>query len=209
MELYLTFLEPHRIRYTTADGVLHDDYIEVKYEFTTIESSIQLQGDLRGRDLIDWFDVDVIWSDQHRRQDPYGNVRGLGTIQRMKLWRDRYSTFHYLTFYANHRRRWKEYLLDDFDRELRRRDDARRQLQLGVRGARRGSAPESSQGHGHGRERRLSIFRHRHSTPLPNGNPPQSTGDIRYLGIQFSRNNNIQSGTDGEHACTRPCSGIL
>ncbi|KAJ4295750.1 hypothetical protein N0V88_004452 [Collariella sp. IMI 366227] len=59
MELYLTFLEPHRIRYITSSGIVHDEYIEVRYEFTTIESSIQLQGDIRRRDLVDWFDVDV------------------------------------------------------------------------------------------------------------------------------------------------------
>jgi hypothetical protein len=209
MELYLTFLEPHRIRYITTGGIVHDEYIEVKYEFTTIEGSIQLQSDIRTRDLIDWFDADVVWSDTHRRTDSYGNVRGLGTIQRIKLWRDRYSTFHYLTFYANHRRRWKEYLLDDFDTELRQRDDRHRRVQLGARGARRGSASESNQSHGHGRERRFSatsIFRSRHSNAPTNGNPTSSSStsaghnalDIRYLGIQFSRNPNIQAGSDGK-----------
>lgn len=204
MELYLTFLEPHRVRYMTTDGVVHDEYIEVKYEFTTIEGSIQLQSDIRTRDLVDWFDADVVWSDTHRRTDSYGNVRGLGTIQRIKLWRDRYSTFHYLTFYANHRRRWKEFLLDDFDTELRQRDDRHRRVQLGARGARRGSASESSQS-GHSRDRRFtatSIFRSRHNNPPINGNPPSSSAsaenalDIRYLGIQFSRNPNLQAGND-------------
>lgn len=206
MELYLTFLEPHRIRYITREGVVHDDYIEVKYEFTTIEGSVQLQSDIRRRDLIDWFDVDVVWSDTHRRTDSYGSVRGLGTIQRIKLWRDRYSTFHFLTFYANQRRRWKEYLVDDFDRELRQRDDRHRRLQLGARVARRGSAPEGSQNQGHGRERRFSaatLFRSpRHNSPAANGNASSSSSqspiDIRYLGIQFSRNANLQAGTDGE-----------
>ncbi|KAK4128337.1 hypothetical protein N657DRAFT_560654 [Parathielavia appendiculata] len=205
MELYLTFLEPHRIRYITRNGIVHDEYVEVKYEFTTIEGSIQLQSDIRTRDLVDWFDADVVWSDTHRRTDSYGNVRGLGTIQRIKLWRDRYSTFHYLTFYANHRRRWKEYLLDDFDTELRQRDDQRRRVQLNARGARRGSASESSSNHGHGRERRFSatsIFRSRHSNASSNGNAAASSSsaqnnlDIRYLGIQFSRNPNIQAGSD-------------
>ncbi|KAK4250503.1 Acetokinase family-domain-containing protein [Corynascus novoguineensis] len=219
LELYLSFQEPHRIRYTTTDGTLHDEYIEVKYEFTTIEGSIQLQSDIRKRDLIDWFDVDVVWSDVHRRTDSYGNVRGLGTIQRMKLWRDRYSTFHYLTFYANHRRRWKEYLVDDFERELRQRDDRHKRVQLGVRGARRGSASESSQG----RERRFatSIFsrssRHNHSSGT-NGNTTSSAAQgalgIRYLGIQFSRNTNVQAGTDGKSVIYRstplnPCSTII
>jgi hypothetical protein len=208
MELYLTFLEPHRIRYTTTDGVLHDEYIEVKYEFTTIEGSIQLQSDIRKRDLIDWFDVDVVWSDTHRRTDSYGNVRGLGTIQRIKLWRDRYSTFHYLTFYANHRRIWKEYLLDDFERDLRQRDDRHRRVQLGARGARRGSTSESHQSHGQSRERRFSatsIFRSRHSNAPHGGgasssSAAQSALDIRYLGIQFSRNPNIQAGSNGKHS---------
>ncbi|KAK4040538.1 Acetokinase family-domain-containing protein [Parachaetomium inaequale] len=203
MELYLSFQEPHRIRYTTTDGIVHDEYIEVKYEFTTIEGSIQLQSDIRRRDLIDWFDVDVVWSDTHRRTDSYGNVRGLGTIQRIKLWRDRYSTFHYLTFYANHRRRWKEYLLDDFDRDLRQRDDRHKRVQLGARGARRGSASESSQGHSRERRFSTSIFsrssRH-NNAPATNGNTASSSAqsalDIRYLGIQFSRNPNIQAGSD-------------
>jgi hypothetical protein len=61
MELYLAFREPHRVRYTTVDGLFHDEYIEVKYEFTTIECSMQFQGDLRGKDLVDWYDVDVAW----------------------------------------------------------------------------------------------------------------------------------------------------
>ncbi|KAH6854409.1 Acetokinase family-domain-containing protein [Chaetomium sp. MPI-CAGE-AT-0009] len=205
MELYLSFQEPHRIRYTTTDGIVHDEYIEVKYEFTTIEGSIQLQSDIRRRDLIDWFDADVVWSDTHRRTDAYGNVRGLGTIQRIKLWRDRYSTFHYLTFYANHRRRWKEYLLDDFDTDFRQRDDRHKRVQLGARGARRGSASESSQGRGQSRERRFStsIFSRssRHNNPpATNGNTASSSAqsalDIRYLGIQFSRNPNIQAGSD-------------
>lgn len=219
MELYLSFQEPHRIRYTTTDGIVHDEYIEVKYEFTTIEGSIQLQSDIRRRDLIDWFDADVVWSDTHRRTDSYGNVRGLGTIQRIKLWRDRYSTFHYLTFYANHRRRWKEYLLDDFDTDFRQRDDRHKRVQIGARGARRGSTSESSQGRGQSRERRFStsIFSRssRHNNPpATNGNtasssPAQSALDIRYLGIQFSRNPNIQAGSDGKPSSSRslcsPC----
>ncbi|KAK3941883.1 Acetokinase family-domain-containing protein [Diplogelasinospora grovesii] len=212
MELYLTFREPHRIRYTTVEGVVHDEFIEVKYEFTTVEGSIQFQSDIRRRDLIDWFDVDVVWSDSHRRTDSYGNVRGLGTIQRMKLWRDRYSTFHYLTFYANHRRRWKEYLVHDFDPELRHRDDRHRRLQLTARGARRGSAPESS--HNQGRDRRFSassIFsRPRHTSSSnsthsgggsSSSSSPTNPGgpDLRYLGIQFTRNDRAQPGSDGEN----------
>ncbi|KAK3330325.1 hypothetical protein B0H66DRAFT_57212 [Apodospora peruviana] len=216
MELYLTFREPHRVRYTTIDGVLHDEYVEVKYEFTTIEGSIQFQGDIRRRDLIDWFDVDVVWSDSHRRTDSYGNVRGLGTIQRMKLWRDRYSTFHYVTFFANHRRRWKEYVVHDFDGNLRHRDDRHRRLQLNARGAapRRGSGSSESSSHSHNRERRFSassIFRTARSTGSSNSanaggsssssaaqthTQSQSLIDVRYIGIQFTRNDRMQPGND-------------
>ena len=202
MELYLNFREPHRIRYTTADGLIHDDYIDVNYEFTTIEGSMQFQGDLRGKDLVDWYDVDVAWSDSHRRTDSYGNVRGLGTIQRMKLWRDRYSTLHYLTFYANHRRRWKEYPIHDFEAEFRQRDDRHRRLQLNARGARRVSTSESS--HNQARERRFStssIFRPRNSGSSSHASSSSTTShgavDVRYLGIQFTRNDRMQPGTDG------------
>jgi hypothetical protein len=113
----------------------------------------------------------------------------------MKLWRDRYSNFHYLTFYANHRRRWKEYAVHDFDAEFRQRDDRHRRLQLNARGARRASASESS--HGHGRERRFSatsIFRPRNGGP--SSTAAQPTGELRYLGIQFTRNDRAQPGSD-------------
>ncbi|KAK4456967.1 hypothetical protein QBC42DRAFT_47512 [Cladorrhinum samala] len=203
LELHLSFLEPHRVRYVTRDGVVCDDYVEIQYELTTIEASIQLQSDIRTRDLIDWFDVDVVWSDQQRRTDSYGNVRGLGTIQRMKLWRDRYSSLHYITFYANHRRRYKEYMVDDFEREFRQRDDRHRRLQLSTRSnTRRDSTSGSS---GHSRERRFSaasIFGSRRSSSAQaNGGSVMSSShgghEIRFLGIQFSRNmSSSQSGND-------------
>ncbi|KAK3995431.1 hypothetical protein QBC44DRAFT_26114 [Cladorrhinum sp. PSN332] len=205
LELYLGFLEPHRVRYVTRDGVICDDYVEIQYELTTVDASIQLQSEIRTRELIDWFDVDIVWSDQHRRTDSYGNVRGLGTIQRMKLWKDRYSSFHYLTFYANHRRRWKEYLVDDFDREFRHRDDRHRRLELSTRtNTRRDSTSGSS---GHSRERRFSassIFGSRRNSTAAHINGGSSVAsssqgghEIRFLGIQFSRSgNSSQSAND-------------
>lgn len=204
LELYLTFRGAQRVRYETHEGVFHDEFIEVKYEFTTIESSIQFQGDVRRRDLVDWFDVDVVWSDTHGRTDNYGNVRGLGTIQRMKIWRDRYSTFHYMTFFANHRRRWKEYLVDDFEPGVRHRDDRHRRLRLQARAGRRGSAPDSpNQGR---RFSTTSIFRPRQASvangaqagPNTLAAQPVSGLDVRYLGIQFTRNERMQQGTDGK-----------
>ncbi|RSL49406.1 hypothetical protein CEP54_012451 [Fusarium duplospermum] len=62
-ERYITFLEPHRIRYINDEGVcIHDESISVKYEFTSVESSIQFQGDLRRKDLIDVYDTNLVWT---------------------------------------------------------------------------------------------------------------------------------------------------
>ncbi|KAK4162090.1 hypothetical protein QBC43DRAFT_87346 [Cladorrhinum sp. PSN259] len=197
LELHLSFLEPHRVRYVTREGVVCDDYVQINYELTAVENSIQLQSEIRTRELIDWFDVDVIWSDQHRRTDAYGNVRGLGTIQRMKLWKDRYSSFHYLTFYADHRRCWKEYVVEDFDREFRERNDRHRRLQLSMRTVTRRDSTSGSSGHS--RERRFSatsIFGSRRSSSASHTNggsvasSSHSGQEIRFLGIQFSRSGN-------------------
>jgi hypothetical protein len=209
MELYLTFKEPHRIRYVMGDGtVVHDDYVEVKYEFTTLEGSHRFQGDLRNQDLVDHFDVDVIWSDRDGRTDSFGSIRGMGTIQRLKMWRDRYTTYHYITFYASRSdRRYKEYLVFAFDPTIRNRDDSHRRLRLNVQG-RRGSASEESGSNRGSSGRRFSMASLR-QTSRSSGNARRSSQsrstsgqnsssssavspgaglDIRYLGIQFSRN---------------------
>ncbi|ORY66470.1 uncharacterized protein BCR38DRAFT_180905 [Pseudomassariella vexata] len=181
LEQCITFRERHRVRYTRKDGVpIHDQAIEVKYDFTTIESSLHFQGDLRRKDLIDCFDVDVVWTDTQGRTDAFGNVRGIGTVQRLKLWSDRVNTLHSLTIFANRSdRRYKEYMVDYFEGEIRGRDDRRRTLRLSVRG-RRGS--------GSGSRRTLSsAFRPRQRSVTANPDGP-SPLDIRYLGIQFSRN---------------------
>ncbi|KAK8873164.1 acetate kinase [Apiospora arundinis] len=182
LEQYVTFREAHRVRYTAEDGVvIFDQPMEVKYEFTTIESAIHFQGDLRRKDLIDCFDIDVVWSDTHSRTDTFGNVRGIGTAQRLKLWSDRQNSAHSISIFANRSdRRFREYPVDFFEGEVRGRDDRRRMLRLNVRG-RRGSAPDS-------RRNPLAAFRrhsdHSHSSSsVPRGGPL----DIRYLGIQFTR----------------------
>ncbi|EFX03853.1 acetate kinase [Grosmannia clavigera kw1407] len=227
MELFLAFLEPHRLRYVTSDNSLvHDDYVEVRYEFTTTEGSHRFQGDLRAQDLVDHFDIDVIWSDRDNRTDSFGSVRGIGAIQRMKLWRDRYSACHNFTMYANRTdRRYHDYFVSAFDSEIKIRDDSHRRLRLNVRG-RRGSARDSgssnNKGDGHSSRRfSMSSLRHRprastsgrhhslhasssrssrssqsHSEQTSAVSPSSSAsffspGDtlaIRYLGIQFSRN---------------------
>jgi hypothetical protein len=160
--------------------VIHDQPIEVKYEFTTIESALTFQGDLRRKDLVDCFDVDVVWTDAQGRTDAFGNVRGIGTVQRLKLWSDRHHMSHSLTVFANRsERRYKEFQVDQFEGEIRGRDDRRRTLRLNVRG-RRGSAPESS--------RRISLAAFRSRRGSSSSASTQNSMDIRYLGIQFSRN---------------------
>ncbi|WDK18832.1 hypothetical protein CGRA01v4_10119 [Colletotrichum graminicola] len=195
LELFVSFREPHRVRYTTGEGVvIHDHLMEVKYEFTTVEGSIRFQGDVRRKDLVDYYDVDVVWSDVHGRTDSFGNIRGMGLVQRLKLWRDRCSTYHSLTVFTNRAegRQYQEYELHNFDGELRNRDHRHRQVRLTVRGSRRSSAPDSS-----GSSRLRFTFSHRMRLRVrsgsqggqPNSETSSSPGtfDFRYLGIQFSK----------------------
>lgn len=180
LEKYVTFRERHRVRYTNEDGtVIHDQRIEVKYEFTTIDSAISFQGDLRRKDLVDCYDVDVVWTDTQGRTDTFGNVRGIGTVQRLKLWSDRHTMAHSLTLFANRAdRRYREFQVDHFEGEVKARDDKRRTLRLNAQ-VRRGGAPES------GRRMSLSAFRSRRGSS--SSVSTQNSSEIRYLGIQFSR----------------------
>ncbi|TEA16545.1 hypothetical protein C8034_v010194 [Colletotrichum sidae] len=194
LELYVSFREPHRVRYTTGEGVVVQDHLtEVKYDFTTVEGSLRFQGDIRRKDLVDYFDVDVVWSDVHGRTDAFGNMKGMGLVQRLKLWRDRYSTYHFLTVFANRvsGRQYCEYEIHNFDGELRNRDDRHRQVRLNVRGSRRSSAPDN----GSGRSRFALPHRMRSRVrsgsqgggPSSDAGSPSGTLDFRYLGIQFSK----------------------
>lgn len=192
MERYLTFPEPHRIRYISDEGVcIHDQYIQVRYEFTSVDGSTRFQGDLRRKDMIDFYDVDVVWTNVHGRTDGFGKVKGIGAIQRLKMWRDRYTTFHSISVLANKTDgQYREYDVHIFDGELRSRDDRAKQLKLNVRG-RRGSAPDEPP------QRRFSFARgvrprvrstgghvsHSSSESSPSSQP---SIDIRYLSIQFS-----------------------
>ena len=195
MERYLTFTEPHRIRYTNDEGVcIHDQYIPVRYEFTTIEGSTEFQGDLRRRDLIDFYDVDVVWTNNHGRTDGFGKVKGIGAIQRLKLWRDRYTTFHSLSLWANKLNgpEHREYDVHLFDGELRGREDRMKQVRLNVHGRRSSASSDDP------RQRRPSItsrIRSRqrpgtghsgHHAPETHSSSLQPSIDIRYMSIQFT-----------------------
>jgi len=189
LERFISFNEPHRIRYRDEDGtVVHDDVIPVKYEFTTVESSVRFQGNIRAKSLLDYYDVDVIWSDVHSRTDRFGSVRGMGLVQRLKMWTDNYTNLHSFTIFANRTvGDYLDYEVQWFDADLRSRDDRAKQIRLSVRG-RRGSAPDTG--------RRFSINRMRprvRSMGLGSqgessdvGLPQNPRLDIRYLGIQFS-----------------------
>lgn len=190
MERYLTFNEPHRIRYTTDEGIcIHDQYIQVRYEFTAVPGSLQFQGDLRRKDLVDFYDVDVMWTNVHGRTDSYGKIKGIGAIQRLKMWRDRYTTFHSLSVLANKTdNKYREYDIHHFEGELRHRDDREKKVRLSAHG-RRGSAPTESP------QRRFSFARgmrprmrstERISQAMPEPPPIQPSIDIRYLSIQFT-----------------------
>lgn len=198
MELFVMFREPQRIRYTTMDGeVVHDEVIDVKYEFTSLEGSARFQGDLRRQELIDYFDVDVVFSDTHGRTDSLtGAVRGLATIQRIKLWKDKLSPYHCITFYSNRPsnrrdRRYREYLVTDFQEELKSRDDKHKECRLGVIG-RRGSAPNAVRARSFSISSPSSWGRSKQKSTDRNSEPAQSSTslmplDIRWLGIRFTK----------------------
>ncbi|KAH7160193.1 Acetokinase family-domain-containing protein [Dactylonectria estremocensis] len=186
MERYLTFQEPHRIRYTTDEGVcIHDQYIKLRYEFTTVEGSIQFQGDVRRKDFVDFYDVDVVWTNVHGRTDSFGKVKGIGAIQRLKLWRDRYTTFHSISVCANKTDgQYREYEIHNFDGEVRGRDDRAKQLKLMVHGRRRSTTDEQ---HHHRRFNLAHRMRPRVRTGSSSeSGPSQQPLDIRYLAIQFT-----------------------
>ncbi|SPN97810.1 uncharacterized protein DNG_01322 [Cephalotrichum gorgonifer] len=187
LERFLTFRVPHRIRYTGEDGIVaFDGVVQVNYEFTTVDSSIRFQGDVRGKTLLDYYDVDVIWSDVNTRTDRFGSVRGLGLVQRLKLWRDNYTNLHSITVFANRSsRQYHEYDIHWFEPELRSRDEREKRVRLNARG-RRSSTSEVG--------RRFSFNRIRprqRSAPEPGNGASTPTAlanplDIRYLGIQFT-----------------------
>lgn len=189
MERFLTFRVPHRLQYTSESGAItYDGIVQVKYEFTTVDSSVRFQGDVRGKTLLDYYDVDVVWSDVNTRTDRFGSVRGMGMVQRLKLWRDNYSNLHSITVFANRSsRQYHEYDIRWFEPELRSKDDRAKQVRLNVRG-RRGSTSDIG--------RRFSFNRIRpRQRSMPNAEHGESSHaanpglDIRYLGIQFSSRN--------------------
>ncbi|PSR90434.1 hypothetical protein BD289DRAFT_452352 [Coniella lustricola] len=223
MELTVIFREPQRIRYTSADGtVVHDEIIEVKYDFTSIEGSARFQSDVRQQDLVDFFDVNVIFSDTHSRTDSLtGAVRGLATIQRIKVWKDRSSLYHCITFYSNRpssrrERRYREYLITDFQEELKNRDSKHNECRLAVIG-RRGTAPNAVRAKSFSIASPSSWGRNKHKSGDRNTEVPQASMgimplDIRWLGIRFTMEADYRRFLDrwaAYHAADRDFRGIF
>lgn len=175
------------MRYRDASGtLLHNSIIPVKYEFSSYDASYRFQGDIRGKDLIDYYDVDCVYTDQNPRQNSYGAVAGLGAVQRLKLWKDRYAGFYSITFHANRADgTYHEYQTQLIDAEIRNVDEPHRRLRLYVRG-RRGSAT-SSRRHGtrlinpFNRSRQRSV-----GSPQSQAQEIEAPLSFRYLGIQFT-----------------------
>lgn len=189
LERYVTFRDRHRVRYTSEDGqVIFDRPMEVKYEFTSLEFSWRFQGDLRRKDLVDCFDVDVVWTNNHGRTDSFGSVKGMGTGQRLKVWYDQYNASHSITMCANKiDRRYREYYTYNFEQDIRTRDrdDRRRHVKLATLDGRRGSAPE-------GRMTGLAAAFRQRQRSVGGGSGTGRSQDIRFLGIQFSRDEGKQ-----------------
>ncbi|KPM38136.1 putative acetate kinase [Neonectria ditissima] len=161
-----------------------NDISPFKNRIEFVEGSIQFQGDVRRKDLVDFYDVDVVWTNVNGRTDSFGKVKGIGAIQRLKLWRDRYTTFHSLSVWANKTDgQYREYEVHNFDGEVRGRDDRAKQLKLNVHGRRRSTTDD----HQH---RRFSLAqRMRPRVRTESSSEPRAAQpalDIRYLAIQFT-----------------------
>lgn len=66
------------------------------------EPAIRFESALRRRVLVGVYDIDIIWSNLHKRTTGHGQLRGLAMIQKMKPWRGQYWPKHYsLSFCAN------------------------------------------------------------------------------------------------------------
>lgn len=196
MERHLTFTVPNRIRYTTDEGTcIHDQYVTVNYEFTTVSSAIQFQSDVRDRQMVAFFDLNLAWTNVHDLKNSYGHVTGIAAVQRLKLWRDSHSSLHYITIYAKKIDGYREYSIISFDSEIRK-DDKKRQIQLNVAGRRR-SAPDSTSSSS--TKRRLSLPKLKRPFTTPSHTPDQSSSsssahstpittnlNIRFLSLEFS-----------------------
>jgi hypothetical protein len=215
IERYVTFIEQHRVKYTNDEGVcIHDQHMQVKYEFTSVESAMKFQGDLRRRDLVDFFDVDVAWTNVHGRTDGFGKIKGIGAIQRLKMWRDRYTTFHSLSVLANKTdQQYREYDVHLFEPIIHSRDDRAKQVRLTVHG-RRGSVPEEGAQRrfslAHRRRPRVRSTEHVANTGVDQS-PSQPTIDIKYLSLQFTNTRDYHRFLDrwaSAHGSDRDFQGI-
>lgn len=159
---------------------MHDESIKAKYEFTSVESSIQFQGDLRRKDLIDFYDTDVVWTNINRRTDSFGKVKGVATIQRLKLWRDRSTCLYSLSIHQNKLdRQYRDYNIGGFQYGISNQDDRARELRLTVlhQDGDNGRRPVTTN--------RLQY--RRRGREASGSRLPIRIDTMRYLSIQFSQ----------------------
>lgn len=187
MERSVTFTDSHHIRYTNDEGeIIHDQPITARYEFTSVDASRQFQSDLRAKELISFYDVDVAWTDIHDRTDTFGQVRGIAVGQRVKLWRDPVTNYYSITILANKLpgRPYIEYDVPVFEPDIRDKKEHKKQVQISTR-KRRDSGSESSSG------RRFSFSRRQRTGSGSSGESSSSTTskrerEIRHLYFRFS-----------------------
>lgn len=185
MERSIVFTDSHHVRYTNEEGeTVHDQPITVRYEFTSVDSSRNFQTELRGKELVSFFDADVAWTDLHDRTDAFGQVRGIAVAQRIKLWLDNRTNRYSITILANKLpgRRYMEYDLQMFEREMRERKEHKKQVQLAVQ-SRRSSG--SSQG---GRKFSFSRKQRQNSSNsmAETASSSKKERDMRHLYFRFS-----------------------
>lgn len=94
--MHVNFYEPHRMVLTNEEATLFNQTHDADYVFTTAERRKLFQGDLRGKDLVETFDFNTIWSE--RRPKKYGEA----TFQDLKIWQDRHHPYrHTISFFAS------------------------------------------------------------------------------------------------------------
>jgi hypothetical protein len=61
-KLHISFPEAHYIKWNFRDGIPHSRHVLVEYDFLEPGHRKEFQGDVRGKDLVETFDFDVLYS---------------------------------------------------------------------------------------------------------------------------------------------------
>lgn len=94
--MHVTFHESHRLVLRNEERVEFDNTYAAHYIFSSKQKHALFQGDLRGKDLVATFDIDIIRSERSSRKI------GEANFQDLKLWQDRCTPCrHSISFFAN------------------------------------------------------------------------------------------------------------